>query len=86
MGEIKTEQDYIEHLNDVYAGQDLLLDGSYDYLTVPMTGRVESVALEASRLLAQGHYGTALHMADPIAFDLGYQEWIKENGYTDAES
>lgn len=60
----KTKDNYEEYLNDIYYHQDIWGDGHYSYLNAP-------------KLLKKGKLGTALRRHDPIAFDIGYREWME---------
>jgi hypothetical protein len=58
----KTKKKYEEYLNDLYYGQDISTEEQYEYL-------------KAKRLLMKGKLGTALRKDDPIAFEVGFEEW-----------
>lgn len=60
----KTKDNYEKYLNDLYYGQDLWGYGISDY-----------TYLNAPRLLIKGKLGTALRKHDPIAFNVGFDEW-----------
>ena len=66
----KTRANYEEYLNDLYYGIDLWEDGDGQYSY-----------MKAARLLRQGKLGTALRKHDPIAFDVGFDEWSGSEFY-----
>lgn len=47
----------------------------YQYLTVPCSTRPKTTATKAARLLAQGKYAEALKLADPVAYNVGLNEF-----------
>ena len=58
----KTRKDYEEYLNEIYSPDEALDVGAY-------------MLPRAKRLLNEGKYGFALRKYDPIAFNVGFNEW-----------
>lgn len=48
---------------------------SLDYLTVPCSSRSKQEAAKAKRLINAGNYAEALRLADPIAYQVGLNEF-----------
>lgn len=61
----KTKDAYEDYLNDIYTPDEAMKTGAY--------------MKQARRLLARGFYGSALRKYDPIAFEVGFNEWIMKN-------
>ncbi len=62
-------QKYEAMLNDLSTPQQL------DYLTVTCSSRSRTVANQARLLIAKGKYAEALRKADPIAYEVGLNEF-----------
>jgi len=61
----KTKKSYEEYLNNLYYGTDISENEEYIYL-------------KSKNLLRRGLLGTALRRDDPIAFEVGFEEWHGE--------
>lgn len=62
----KTKSEYVNYLNGIYSGSDLLENGNFEYLIKTNSDK---------GLAAQGLYGNLLKKNDPIAFNVGFSEW-----------
>ena len=58
----KTRKNYEDYLNDIYNIDEGLDVGEY-------------MLPQAKRLLMSGKYGSALRKYDPVAFNVGFNEW-----------
>jgi len=71
----KSKKEYEDHLNNLYSIYDCLKNTEHCW-----AGNDKTFAQKkGARLLAEaGHYGTVLKKYDPIAFNVGYNEWRRE--------
>ena len=72
----KTEEDYIEYLNDIYYGEDLTADIKWMYMLDNAESEEEYEQIDA--FLVAGKLGDALKLGDPTAFNVGFSEWLAE--------
>lgn len=52
-----------------------------EYLTIECSTRSKKTAARAEKLIEEGNYAEALRIADPIAYQLGYNDF--KNAYAD---
>lgn len=69
----KQEQAFRELINDTGSRE------QYEYLTIPCNTRTRQTAARARSLVNAGNFSAALKTADPIAYNVGLNDYCREH-------
>lgn len=71
MAKTKTQTQYFNHLDGSLSLADL------EHLTVECSSRSKKTVQQCKKLIREGNYGKALEIGDPIAFNVGLNDFMR---------